>query len=218
MDKEKQTEEKPQPPIQEETKNENEDEALNALDDFDEKLNLTADERDNESENDFGNANEMNEEFEKLMKDFQQGADPGIGMDPNKIFSEMFGNGKFDANNMNMEDLADNLLGEFLNKDILYEPLKEAKTAYETYLQENKEKLTATETSNYESQYNILICLLDVLETEPSNKEKLTNLFEQMQEKGAPPPIFGDSGFPLPFNPLQPQSNGQVNPDNCNIQ
>lgn len=184
--------------------------ALNALDDFDEKLNLTADEKDDQEDINMGN--DFNQEFENLMKEFQNGI--GENFDSNPMFNEFFDPKNLRGNNM--EDLADNLLGEFLNKEILYEPLKEAKTAYEDYFKEKGDTLPAGEKSNYEKQYSLLMKIVEVLDNEPENKAKLTSLFEEMQENGTPPPIFGDS-MPFPFNPM-PQQDSGGNTDNCNIQ
>lgn len=39
----------------------------------------------------------------------------------------------------------------------------------------------------YNSQYGIIIEIIDILESSPENKSKMISLFEKMQEYGNPP-------------------------------
>ena len=91
------------------------------------------------------------------------------------------------AGDDNFDSMAQNFLREFMDKDILQEPLLEAKKNYETYLGENKEKLNETDKTNYTEQYNCINKLLEVIEKEPENKEQMINIFEKMHDYGMPP-------------------------------
>ena len=91
------------------------------------------------------------------------------------------------VDNENFDSVAQNFLREFMDKDILQEPLLEAKKNYETYLAENKAKLNETDLKNYTEQYNCIMQLLGVIENEPENKEKMINIFEKMHDYGMPP-------------------------------
>lgn len=63
-------------------------------------------------------------------------------------------------NNPNLDNLADHLLKEFMEKDILEEPLKEAKENYSKYLEENDEKLSDEDKDKYVNQ---MVCIEDIL-------------------------------------------------------
>jgi len=107
------------------------------------------------------------------------------------------------AGDDNFDSMAQNFLREFMDKDILQEPLLEAKKNYETYLDANKEKLNETDKTNYNEQYNCINKLLEVIEKEPENKEQMINIFEKMHDYGMPPEGILNplSKVPFPGNP-----------------
>lgn len=143
--------------------------------------------------------------------------------------------------NENFDGIAQSFLREFMDKHTLQIPLEEAKKNYEVYLTENKGKLDETNTGNYTKQYNCILQLLEILEKEPGDKERMISIFEQMQDYGMPPegilripgmgmtdqageasggfPRSCDGGFPDVtgiFGGFDPRSMGKEGED-CNI-
>ena len=86
-----------------------------------------------------------------------------------------------------LEKLADEFLHMFMEKDILEEPLKEAKESYETYLAKMPEAVPQEDKERYLNQYDCLKKLLHILDANPNNKDELIKAFEKMQEYGNPP-------------------------------
>ena len=101
-----------------------------------------------------------------------------------KKFEEMFT--KFEKTPQ-FDNFATKLLHEFMDKEILEEPLKEAKKSYDAYLGEKGAQLGKEEVERFRNQEKCIDELLEALEKEPNNKDKLIALFERMQEFGAPP-------------------------------
>lgn len=111
------------------------------------------------------------------------GPEGGADAQLKNILSGLMGS----VGNDNFDSMAQNFLREFMDKDILQEPLTEAKKNYETYLGENVSKLNETDKKNYTEQYNCINELLTVIDKEPENKEKMINIFEKMHDYGMPP-------------------------------
>jgi len=91
-----------------------------------------------------------------------------------------------DANG-DFDDLAQKLLKEFMDKDVLTEPLQEAEKSYVEYLAKHEGKMDPIDKKRYEDQLDCVRQLLLVLEKEPENKEKMISLFEKMHDYGVPP-------------------------------
>lgn len=107
-------------------------------------------------------------------------ADPEVSKKLNDIFTKFEKAPQFD-------NFANKLLHDFMDKEILEEPLKDAKKSYETYLTEQSEKLGKEEVERFRNQEKCIDELITTLDKEPNNKDKLISLFEKMQEFGAPP-------------------------------
>lgn len=101
-----------------------------------------------------------------------------------KKFEDMFS--KFEKTPQ-FDNFATKLLHEFMDKEILEEPLKEAKKSYESFLVEKGSQLSKEEVDRFKNQEKCIDELILALEKEPNNKDHLINLFEKMQEYGAPP-------------------------------
>ena len=67
-----------------------------------------------------------------------------------------------------------------MDKDIIYEPLLEARKSYLKYLEENGEKIEAGNKERYESQLKVIGEIIECLEKQPEKKEEITKLFEKM--------------------------------------
>jgi hypothetical protein len=118
-----------------------------------------------------GNDKEF-EEFSKKINEKMAGAGSGAG-----------GSGEGPV----LEKLADEFLHMFMEKDILEEPLKEARESYETYLAKMPDNVPQEDKDRYLNQYDCLKKLLQILDNNPDKKEELIKTFEKMQEYGNPP-------------------------------
>jgi peroxin-19 len=239
------------------------DQALEGFED-ENKLNLT----NNDTEKDEEEDPELEKEYQAFLKSLNQEGGPteddAMGQFSN-LMSNLLSGMKLDegtgepgngdpnadaqlkglleglmkgAGDDNFDSMAQNFLREFMDKDILQEPLLEAKKNYETYLDANKEKLNETDKTNYNEQYNCINKLLEVIEKEPENKEQMINIFEKMHDYGMPPegilnplskvPFPGNqnfagapSGFPQGGAPNMPPNMSPEDMakqmENCNI-
>ena len=148
--------------------------------------------------------------------------------DLKNTFSKMMG----DTNSTNFDDIAQKLLKEFMDKDILMEPLQEAEKNYVVFLKEKDSSLKENDKKNYVAQLNCIQELIIVLNQEPNNKDKMINLFEKMHDFGTPPegilnPLNKIPGMPTGNpsfeGPEQEEIMGNFekmmnqNPENCNI-
>lgn len=93
------------------------------------------------------------------------------------MFKNFEDNPEYDA-------LANHLLQEFMDKDILEEPLVDSQKKYVEYLAANKSKLSAEEIQRYENQQRCIDEILTIVRSEPNNKDKMIAKFEEMQEYG----------------------------------
>ncbi|KAI9511514.1 Pex19 protein family-domain-containing protein [Russula earlei] len=106
------------------------------------------------------------------------------------------------------------MMGQLMSKDVLYEPLKELNNKFPSYLESNKDKLSASEVQRYQAQYacsSEIIALFEETvynDDDPEMRVRITTLMSkvpttlsllsvyarqranhcsQMQEHGAPP-------------------------------
>lgn len=161
-----------------------------------EKLNLTADEKEdlddlddeaiqkeyadfmkNIASND--NANDFLSQLNKLM---ESGVGDMIGM--NNDFSNLLGS--LDDNNQ-FDSLTDNLINQFIDKDVIYEPLKEAR-------QKVNEHINADKKNKNQKNIKVLQILTEIInlmdtnsQTTPTGRERIMQLFEELQEEGGLP-------------------------------
>ena len=87
-----------------------------------------------------------------------------------------------------------------MNKEILLEPLTEAKKAYEAYFEKNSDSLHEDMFQNYILQAECIDDILEQLEKHPDDKDALVSKFEKMQAFGNPPNEIMDSSKDNPFN------------------
>ncbi|KAL4468177.1 hypothetical protein ABPG72_017158 [Tetrahymena utriculariae] len=157
---------------------------------------------------------------------FQGGQMPDLNAFQNK-FGDMFKNFE---DNPEYDALANHLLQEFMDKDILEEPLVDSQKKYKEYLEQNKDKLTAEDKERYEKQQKCIDEILEIVQKESNNKDKMIAKFEEMQEYGQPPePLVNAFGGESPFAAFtqpqqqqQPGNQGMPNmmggdPQDCNI-
>ncbi|KAL7462153.1 hypothetical protein ACHAXS_002542 [Conticribra weissflogii] len=111
-------------------------------------------------------------------------------------------NSKQDADQM-----VDGVMKQLLNKDLMYEPMKQVMLRFPKWLAENKEELSEEEYQRYGTQYQYFQRIVRVYETEPDNFPRLMELMQDIQEFGQPPVDiikelapelnFDDEGVPI---------------------
>lgn len=74
-----------------------------------------------------------------------------------------------------------------MNKEVLLEPLNEAKKAYSDFFQKNEDKLDQEIFIGYINQAECIDDILAQLDSDSENKNSLIILFEKMQAYGNPP-------------------------------
>lgn len=90
----------------------------------------------------------------------------------------------------NIEAIAGKLLECFMNKELLYAPLIECRDSYNSFFEKQKGeggKVEEKEMTRFKQQYKVIDQIITTLDNDPDNKEKLMQLFEEMQEYGQPP-------------------------------
>ena len=165
---------------------------------MEEKLNLTAGERTNEDDLD----PEMDQHFEDFIKKMQQDPSGGAAMgDMMKMMQQMLGGmggpegmggmggaGAFPTPGDEMSDdkldsMTDTLLEQFMDKEVLYEPLQSAKEELTANL--SKDTVTDEDKNIIKKQLVIIDELIETFEKDPTNKKKLISLFEEMNKIGS---------------------------------
>ncbi|KAL7548285.1 hypothetical protein ACHAWF_016743, partial [Thalassiosira exigua] len=85
------------------------------------------------------------------------------------------------------DDVVDGVMKQLLDKDLMYEPMKEVCLRFPKWLAENKERLGDEEYKKYGMQYTYFQKIVRVYETEPDNFPRLMELMQDIQEYGQPP-------------------------------
>ncbi|KAL3817831.1 hypothetical protein ACHAXA_002698 [Cyclostephanos tholiformis] len=91
------------------------------------------------------------------------------------------------GNENNSNNLVDNVMKQLLDKDLMYEPMREVCARFPKYLAENKERISQEEYTRYGKQYQYFQKIVHVYETEPGNFDRLMGLMQDIQEYGQPP-------------------------------
>jgi peroxin-19 len=85
------------------------------------------------------------------------------------------------------DTVIDSVMKQLLNKELMYEPMKEVCSRFPTYLASNKDILSNEEYTRYGNQYQYFQKICHVYETEPDNFSRLMELMQDIQEYGQPP-------------------------------
>jgi peroxin-19 len=122
------------------------------------------------------------------------------------MFEKLLGGGGKPGEGGDFDGMAQQLLKQFMDKDVLFEPLQEAEKSYVEYLEKNGTTISADDKKRFEAQLNCVKELIQTLDKEPDNKDKMITLFEQMHDHGDTPPgvlnplnkMGGFPGMPMP--------------------
>jgi len=91
------------------------------------------------------------------------------------------------GNKQDSNIVVDNVMKQLLDRDIMYEPMKEVCSRFPKYLAEHKDRLSSEEYTRYGTQYQYFQRIVHVYETEPNNFDRLMELMQDIQEYGQPP-------------------------------
>eukprot|EP00984_Skeletonema_dohrnii_P025970 scaffold15216_cov101-Skeletonema_dohrnii-CCMP3373.AAC.1 len=84
-------------------------------------------------------------------------------------------------------DVVDGVMKQLLDKELMYEPMKEVCTRYPKWLATNKDRLSTEEYQKYGTQYQYFQRIVRLYETDPGNFDRLMELMQDIQEYGQPP-------------------------------
>ncbi|KAJ3025162.1 UNVERIFIED_CONTAM: hypothetical protein HDU68_007410 [Siphonaria sp. JEL0065] len=89
------------------------------------------------------------------------------------------------------EDMFGNVMGQLMNRDLLYEPMKDLAAKYPEYLQENKNSISPEDYQRFTSQHQIVVQIMKVYDddsvTGDEEQKQVGDLMQKMQELGNPP-------------------------------
>lgn len=153
------------------------------------KLNISVDEKEElDNLDDEAIEKEFNEFMKNISKDntadqflneISKIMEKGVGQqDPN--FLNSFDDGNFD-------NFSKNLLYQFVNKDVIYEPLKEAKKKIEELVQNKKNDKNLKVNNEKLKLINDIITLLEIENSNDKIKEEVICKFEELNDKGGLP-------------------------------
>ena len=161
-----------------------------------EKLNLTADEKDDLEDLD---DEQIQKEYEAFMKNLGSNANATDflgqlnqlmegGLTGDKNLDGDFGNilGGLDEGN-DFDMFTDNLIGQFIDKEVIYEPLKEARQKVDEHVNESVANKTEKNIKILGILDNIIKLMDEDAQKTSEGKEKVMQLFEDLQEQGGLP-------------------------------
>jgi len=126
------------------------------------------------------------------QQQFNNGIPPNI--DPSQLehlSEQMMGSLMNDFEQFNTShdsnDVVDSVMKQLLDKELMYEPMKEVCIRYPKWLASNKDRLSSEEYQKYGTQYQYFQRIVRLYETDPGNFDRLMELMQDIQEYGQPP-------------------------------
>lgn len=149
-----------------------------------------------------------------------------LGLDGNADLAQMLqalgeaGEGGGDMSELSK--MLSSMMDDLMNKDVLYEPLKDMHSRFPAFFNsEEGKKLSEEDRKRYKEQQVIMGDIIAVFEEksysdkEPACKQRVSDLVSQMQELGSPPQaLLGD--MPPELSGLNGMLGGEAD-DNCSI-
>lgn len=125
--------------------------------------------------------------------------------------------------NEDFQGVIDNMMKQFLSKEVMYEPMKQISEKFPEWLAENQSKLEPEKYESYGKQYQYFQEIVNVYETEPDNIARLMELMKDMQDCDVQPPaeILKDLAPGLEFDgegmPVMPNMGPGMMPGFANL-
>jgi len=126
----------------------------------------------------------------------QQNGMPSIppNMDPSQLehlseqmMSSLMNDFEHLSTSKDSNDVVDGVMKQLLDKELMYQPMKEVCTRYPKWLATHKDQLSPEEYQKYGTQYQYFQRIVRLYETDPNNFERLMELMQDIQEYGQPP-------------------------------
>ncbi|KAJ1966045.1 Peroxisome chaperone and import receptor [Dipsacomyces acuminosporus] len=114
----------------------------------------------------------------------------GLGVEGMDMMEELMRQIDQAGDDGQLDSLVDDVIGQLMSKDILYQPLKDLDVEYPKYLAKNKDTLPAEEYERYEKQHSYvreIIAQFDASKDGTANDPKIVELMQKMQDCGQPP-------------------------------
>ncbi|KAJ1950452.1 Peroxisome chaperone and import receptor [Linderina macrospora] len=89
-----------------------------------------------------------------------------------------------------LDSLVDDVIGQLMSKDMLYQPLKDLDTEYPKYLEKNKDTLSKDDYERYQKQHGYvkeILAMFDQITDGTVNDPRIVDLMQKMQDCGQPP-------------------------------
>ena len=150
-----------------------------------------------------------------------------LGLDGNTDLAQMLealGNaGEGEGGDMSeLSKMLSSMMDDLMNKDVLYEPLKDMHSRFPGFFESSEgKKLNEEERKRYKDQQAIMADILAVFDeksysdSDPACKKRVSDLVSQMQELGSPPQeLLGD--MPHELSGLNGMLGGDAD-DNCSV-
>lgn len=150
----------------------------------------------------------------------------GLGLDGNTDLAQMLEalGGAGEGGDMSeLSKMLSSMMEDLMNKDVLYEPLKDMHARFPAYFDSDEgKKLSEEERKRYKEQEAIMGDIVAVFEEKsysdqnPEMKRRVSDLVTQMQERGSPPQaLLGD--MPPELSGLNNMLGGAESDENCSI-
>jgi len=125
--------------------------------------------------------------------------DSGSTPDLGSLLSGLGNLGEGGEGDEELQAILETMMSQLMSKDVLYEPLKELKDKFPSYLADNASKLSEADKKRYQSQQECVTKIISVFEDpkhsddDPEGVVQVVTLMNEMQTYGAPPTeIMGD--------------------------
>lgn len=149
-------------------------------------------------------SNDVDESINRLLDGINQASTPqqngptmpGIppNMDPSQLehlseqmMSSLMNDFEHLSTSKDSNDVVDGVMKQLLDKELMYQPMKEVCTRYPKWLATHKDTLSDKEYQKYGTQYQYFQRIVRLYETDPNNFERLMELMQDIQEYGQPP-------------------------------
>lgn len=128
----------------------------------------------------------MNDTINTLLNNIQQptpsNAIPNMEEFTNDSISNLLNDFTKMSNSEDANPIIDTVMKQLLDKELMYQPMKEVCTRFPTWLAKNKDTLSNEEYERYGKQYQYFQKIVHVYEVEPGNFERLMELMQDIQE------------------------------------
>lgn len=132
--------------------------------------------------------NNMDETINNLLNNIQQPDDNSM---PNNIDPSSFTDASINSllndissmsNSSDANPLLDTVMKQLLDKELMYQPMKEVCSRFPEWLAKNKNMLSTEEYERYGKQFQYFQRIVRVYEVDPGNFERLMELMQDIQE------------------------------------